>query len=147
MIKKANNPAHFPRIEKLMLICQGIRRNYDYPLRKSEFTPPRRHLIGPKGIGWFRGFGTYCSTTFSRFSNSRRTTKASTKIRTRSKFSASLSQSSSRTLTPSKHLDVHQERDSSTLLPFEQVKEVPFATSIPLSLRFLSPLRFRKKKA
>jgi len=34
VIKKANNPTHFPRIEKLMLICQGIRRNYDHPFKK-----------------------------------------------------------------------------------------------------------------
>jgi hypothetical protein len=44
-------------------------------------------------------------------------------------------------------LDVHQERDSSTLLPSEQVKKVPFAASFPLSLWFLSPLRFRQEKA
>ena len=34
MIKKANNSTHFPRIEKLILICQGIRRNYNCPFKK-----------------------------------------------------------------------------------------------------------------
>ena len=146
-MKKANNPAHFPRIEKLMLICQGIRRNYDYPFLKSEFTPPRRHFIGPKGIGWFRGFGTYCSTSFSRVSYSRRTPKIATKVRSRSKFSASLSHGSSRTLTSSKHLDFHQERDKSTLLSIAQVVEIPFSPQTSVSLWFLPPLRFRQEKA
>ena len=31
VIKKANNSTHFPRIEKLMLICQGIPRSYGKP--------------------------------------------------------------------------------------------------------------------